>query len=165
MAWWKKKTPLLRKCLWGNRAWENRYIRETAVVLLAWIPGKAGSANKLNNMLPLVVQAREQQSTGQQLEAWGGPAVPAAAAGPGRFGEPSELREAWTCFCFVAIVSARKALFHLHGWKRGTGEGFNLGLVLVVLVCCLVFLPRLSLPMEWNGNLPHYPSIGTPHWS
>lgn len=55
----KEKTPLLRKCSWGKRAWENRYIRETAVVPLAWIPGNPGSANKLNKMLPLVVQARE----------------------------------------------------------------------------------------------------------
>lgn len=51
----KEKNPLLRKCLWSKRAWENLYIRETAVALFAWIPGNPGSANKLNKMLPLVV--------------------------------------------------------------------------------------------------------------
>lgn len=79
-------------------------------------------------------------------------AVPAAAAGAGRFGKPSELREAWICSSFVVIGSARKAVFHLHSCKRGTGEGFYLFLVCLVffLVC---WSSLSSYGIEWKAPL------------
>lgn len=60
---------------------------------------------------------------------------------PAGLGSP-ELRGGWICFCFVVMVSARKAVFHLQSWKRGTGEGSNFFCFLFSLVCWS------SLPVE-----------------
>lgn len=88
----------------------------------------------------------------------GGQAAPADAAQAGRFRKPWAVRSlGLVCFCFDAMLSARKEAFILLGWfwERSTGGIFKAALFF--FSCLLVIFPY---GVKLKG--PYFPLL--PYW-